>query len=106
MNRYASKLGLGTAQWGMHYGVSNKQGQTPSEEVDKILKLSHSARISLLDTASLYGNAEQALGQSNLSSFRVITKTPKFGKDLVSKADVEHLVQTFTASLQKLGSFR
>lgn len=103
MNRYASKLGLGTAQWGMQYGVSNKQGQTSPEEVREILKVAYSAGISLLDTASLYGNAEQALGQSNLSSFRVITKTPKFGKDLVSKADVEYLVQTFTTSLQKLG---
>ena len=94
---------MGTAQWGMQYGLSNKQGQTSPKEVREILKVAHSAGITLLDTASLYGNAEQALGQSNLSSFRVITKTPKFGKDLVSKADVEHLVQTFTASLEKLG---
>ena len=103
MNKYASKLGLGTAQWGMQYGVSNKQGQTSLNEVHRILKVAHSAGILLLDTASLYGNAEHALGQSNLSSFRVITKTPKFGKELVSKADVDCLVQTFTVSLQKLG---
>ena len=103
MNEYASKIGLGTAQWGMPYGVSNKLGQTPAKEIKRILKVAHSAGISLLDTASLYGNAEQALGQSNLSSFRVITKTPKFGKNLVSQADLEHLVQTFTASLQNLG---
>ena len=102
MNKYASKIGLGTAQWGMQYGVSNKQGQTHPEEVDRILKVAQSAGISLLDTASLYGNAEQALGQSNLSSFRVITKTPKFGKDLASKAGVECLIRTFNASLQKL----
>ena len=103
MNKCASKLGLGTAQWGMQYGVSNKKGQTSPDEVNRILKVANSAGISLLDTASLYGNAEQALGQSNLSSFRVITKTPKFGKNLVSQADLEHLVQTFTASLQNLG---
>ncbi len=102
MNNIASKLGLGTAQWGMQYGVSNKQGQTPPEEVNRILKLAHSAGISILDTASLYGNAEQALGQSNLSSFRVITKTPKFGKNLGSNGDADHLVQAFTESLQKL----
>lgn len=103
MNRHASKLGLGSAQWGMQYGVSNTQGKTHHKEVREILKVAQSAGISLLDTASLYGDAEQALGQSNLSSFRVITKTPKFGKDLVSKSDVVHLVQTFSASLQKLG---
>jgi aryl-alcohol dehydrogenase-like predicted oxidoreductase len=103
MNKCVSKLGLGTAQWGMKYGVSNTQGQTPLEEVDKILRVAHSAGISLLDTASLYGNAEQILGQLDLSSFRVITKTPKFEKDLVSESDVENLVQTFFSSLQKLG---
>ena len=104
MNQYASKLGLGTAQWGMRYGVSNTQGQTPPEEVREILKVAKSAGISLLDTASLYGNAEQALGQSDLSAFHVITKTPKFGKDWVTKTDVEHLFQTFFSSLHRLGS--
>ena len=102
MNNYSSKLGLGTAQWGMHYGVSNTYGQTPPVEINRILKLAQSAGISLLDTASLYGNAEQALGKSDLSSFCVITKTPKFRKDFISKADVENLIEAFTASLQKL----
>lgn len=103
MIKHATKLGLGTAQWGMKYGVSNEQGQTSLDEVHRILKVAQSAEISLIDTASLYGNAEHTLGQSNLSSFRVITKTPKFGRDLISKSDVEHLAQTFIASLQKLG---
>lgn len=103
MNEYASKIGLGTAQWGMPYGVSNKLGQTPVEEIKRILKVAHSAGISLLDTAFLYGNAEQALGASDLSSFRVITKTPKFGKDSVLKADTDELFRTFNASLRNLG---
>lgn len=103
MNEYASKIGLGTAQWGMPYGVSNKLGRTPAKEIKRILKVAHSAGISLLDTASLYGNAEQALGESDLSSYRVITKTPKFGNDSVLKADTDDLVRTFNASLRNLG---
>ena len=103
MSNYASKLGLGTAQWGMKYGVSNTQGQTLPKEVEKILILAHGAGISLLDTASLYGNAEQALGQCDLSSFRIITKTPRFGKDFISEVDVECISQTLFASLQRLG---
>lgn len=103
MNEYATKIGLGTAQWGMPYGVSNKLGQTPAEEIKRILKVAHSAGISLLDTASLYGNAEQSLGESDLSSYRVITKIPKFGNDPVLKADADELVHTFNASLRNLG---
>ena len=103
MSSYASKLGLGTAQWGMQYGVSNTQGQTVHEEVDKIIKMAHNAGISILDTAFLYGNAEQTLGRSNLASFRVITKTPQFRKEMISKLDADHLVDTFFSSLQKLG---
>ena len=103
MSNYVSKLGLGTAQWGMQYGVSNTQGKTSPEEVDRILKVARTSGVSLLDTASLYGTAEQALGHSDLSPFRVVTKTPKFGKDSISKVDVDNLVQTFLASLQKLG---
>ena len=102
MNLNASKLGLGTVQWGMNYGVSNTQGQTPPGEVDKILKTAHIAGISLLDTACLYGNAEQVLGQSDLSPFRIITKTPQFSKDLATKSDINNLF-SFSSSLQKLG---
>ena len=102
MNIFPSKLGLGTAQWGMPYGVSNSKGQTPTDEVNRILKFAHSAGISMIDTASLYGNAEQAIGQSNIASFRVITKTPKFGKHMVNHEDVDLLIQAFTESLKKL----
>ncbi len=103
MNEYASKIGLGTAQWGMPYGISNRQGQTSTEEVKRILKAAHKAGISLLDTASLYGNAEQVLGESDLTAYRVITKTPKFGKDAILSADADELIRTFRDSLRKLG---
>ena len=32
-----SKLGLGTVQFGLNYGVSNKHGQTDTSEVGNIL---------------------------------------------------------------------
>ena len=103
MSIIASKLVLGTAQWGMKYGVSNSQGQTSADEVRKILATASSVGISLLDTAPLYGQAEQTLGQSDLSRFRVITKTPKFRKDNISTSDADYLVQTFYTSLERLG---
>jgi hypothetical protein len=34
----SDKLGLGTVQFGLSYGISNKNGKTSDEEVQKILK--------------------------------------------------------------------
>lgn len=56
--RAAVKLGLGTAQFGMNYGVSNKNGQPNIEEVSKILALAMSTGIRVIDTAPIYGTSE------------------------------------------------
>ncbi len=103
MNKYVKKLGLGTVQWGMDYGISNRQGQTSSQEVTSILNAAYRAGISLVDTASLYGSAEQVLGGSNLTAFKVVTKTPKFQNNSITSSDTDNLKKGFHASLQKLG---
>ena len=69
-----SKIGLGSVQFGMPYGVSNNHGQTTSEEVIKILSCANKSGITLIDTASAYGNAEEILGYNNLSSFKISSK--------------------------------
>ena len=46
MNKFENKIGLGTAQWGMQYGVSNTGGQTSSEEINRILEVAQCAGIS------------------------------------------------------------
>lgn len=69
-----SKVGLGTVQFGLDYGISNKSGRTNSEEVTKILQYASENDIDTLDTASAYGEAEKILGENNLDGFRVISK--------------------------------
>ena len=76
MFSHVSKIGLGTAQWGLPYGVSNLSGQTSPDEVSKILKAASNLGISLLDTARNYGRAEDVLGCNDLHDFRIITKLP------------------------------
>jgi len=69
-----SKIGLGTVQFGLDYGISNKEGKTSSEEVKKILEFALKQGIDTIDTASAYGNAEQVIGENKLSEFRIISK--------------------------------
>jgi aryl-alcohol dehydrogenase-like predicted oxidoreductase len=76
---HKSKLGIGSVQFGTHYGISNIQGQTSRMEVSKIIRLALKEGINLLDTAGAYGDAEIVLGQNNPGAFKVVSKflTPK-----------------------------
>ena len=75
----ASKLVLGTVQFGLDYGINNRIGQPDLTEVFKILDLARGAGIQLLDTARAYGEAEERLGtyfdqSSEPRHFQLITK--------------------------------
>lgn len=71
------KLGLGTAQFGIDYGISNKDGRTPKDEVRRILDYAATAGIQVLDTSPSYGVSEQVLGDvaADPQRFKVVTKT-------------------------------
>lgn len=69
-----SRIGLGTVQFGLPYGISNKTGQPDKNTVLEVLDLARSHDISLLDTASAYGTAELLLGQLGTTGFRIVSK--------------------------------
>ena len=101
-----ARLGLGTVQWGLPYGISNAAGQTQRHEVGAILAEARAQGVAVLDTASLYGEAEAVLGESVLDGFRVVTKTPAFASANISAAQVEALTSTFQRSLERLSCER
>jgi aryl-alcohol dehydrogenase-like predicted oxidoreductase len=71
------RIGLGTAQFGLDYGVSNPAGRTLPDEVARILDAARRAGIEVLDTAPAYGESEAVLGRLAADEpFRVVTKTP------------------------------
>lgn len=75
----ACRLALGTAQFGLDYGISNTQGQVAPAEVAQILARAAEAGIDTLDTAYAYGNSEQVLGEALeklVTPFRLVTKFP------------------------------
>lgn len=56
-------LCLGTAQLGMAYGIHNKVGKLNQNTVFDILDTAMKNEIRVLDTASIYGDAEALLGE-------------------------------------------
>ncbi|EKJ88798.1 aryl-alcohol dehydrogenase-like predicted oxidoreductase [Leptospira meyeri] len=98
------KIGLGTVQFGMDYGVSNQTGKTNQAEVNLILNKALELGIRKLDTAYLYGDSESVLGQNQkeLNRFDVITKTRKFGYTTFTKDDAKLIRESFLESLSRL----
>ncbi|MGO2129608.1 MAG: aldo/keto reductase [Pseudoalteromonas prydzensis] len=69
------KIALGTAQFGLNYGISNTVGQVKTDEIKRILSLALDAGITVVDTASAYGSSEKNIGQSGLSqALSIVTK--------------------------------
>jgi len=98
------KIGLGSAQFGLDYGISNRQGMTPEAEVNSILTLAWKKGITLLDTATAYGTSEDAIGRSLpvATAFSLVTKTPLFRKERIDPEDAAQLEKTFRQSLARL----
>jgi len=87
------RLGLGTVQCGLDYGISNTGGKTPQQEVARILECAVDAGIDLLDTAALYGDSGAAIGAAIAGddAFRLVTKTPVCAAPRVTPADAAAL---------------
>lgn len=81
------KIGLGTVQFGIKYGISNKTGKTSPYEVRNILDLARKEGIEMLDSASAYGSAEEVLGKNHLGDFKVVSKfiPPAKGENILAQ---------------------
>jgi aryl-alcohol dehydrogenase-like predicted oxidoreductase len=80
-SRKINKLVLGTAQFGLNYGINNYQGKPSLKEVFSTLDYAYDSGVKILDSAEAYGDSHNRIGQYHISSkkkFRVITKfSPK-----------------------------
>ncbi|MFU2508135.1 aldo/keto reductase [Pseudoalteromonas sp. ASV78] len=88
------KLALGTVQFGLSYGVSNKLGQPSIEHAHAILDIAKDAGITTLDTALGYGESHQVLASysSINEKFNLVTKLPPLQSEQFSKQDVENYI--------------
>lgn len=89
------KLGLGTAQFGLDYGITNRDGQISHDEAHSIVSLALDAGIEVFDTARSYGESERVLGAC-LSKLRparpalkIVSKLPGVSGPVIREHDLE-----------------
>ena len=96
-----TRLALGTAQFGLPYGIANQAGQVSRKEVSAMLQLAVSNGIDTLDTAIAYGESEVALGQAGTQGFNVVTKLPALPDDCLDV--ISWVMEQVDASFTRLG---
>ncbi|MFH0796160.1 MAG: aldo/keto reductase [Candidatus Omnitrophota bacterium] len=59
-----SQMMLGTAQFGLPYGIANRSGQPSYETVRDIIACAYQGGVTCLDTAAGYGTSEEVIGKA------------------------------------------
>ena len=94
------KLALGTAQFGLEYGIANQQGRVSRDDVESIVRHARAAGLDTLDTAIAYGDCEQQLGEIGVSDWQIVSKLPAMSDDCRDVAD--WITGSAQASLRRL----
>lgn len=91
------RLALGTVQFGLAYGVSNREGKVNDNELVAILHQARHLGMDTLDTAQAYGDAELRLGTHHTTDFTLISKLAPG----VEASQAEHLIRHSLQNLQR-----
>ena len=94
-----NKIAIGTAQFGMNYGISAQNLKVNNSEILNILDFATQNGINFLDTAPTYGNSEEVLGNIGVNNFNLTTKTRHFPEDSLSPNNIFSLISDFHNSL-------
>ncbi len=95
---------LGSAQFGLNYGVTNSSGKVSLEKVCGILDLAYQNNIETIDTSTQYGNSEKIIGlasQKINKKFNIVTKTRSFANTSI-KQTLNYLDSDFENSINNL----
>jgi aryl-alcohol dehydrogenase-like predicted oxidoreductase len=101
-----NKLVLGTAQFGLDYGIANKIGKPEENKAFEIMKYAVENGINYFDTAYSYGNSEIIIDKflntykSYKNKINIITKMASLNK---KKLNEKNINDRFFESLHRLG---
>ena len=107
---HVSAMSLGTVQLGTNYGIANQEGKPDRLRSFEILSTALKAGINAIDTARLYGDSEEVLGEFfkvNPEFKKNIFITTKLSSGLPAGSTTRDLEKAMTlsleTSLEKLG---
>ena len=81
------KLIIGTANFGMNYGISVNQKKLLDKDIIDILVSAEKMGIETLDTAISYGDSIERLGNVGVQKFKIICKIPRIPFDIKNPSD-------------------
>lgn len=94
-------IAIGTAQFGLNYGIANQKGQIGVVEGRAILAEASNLGIKTLDTAIAYGESEETLGKIGVKDWQIVTKLPEMPDGVL---DVDKWVRSQVLNaIQRLG---
>lgn len=93
------KLALGTAQFGLAYGIASPQPQIAYSESKAIVDYASCQGMTVLDTAMGYGESEARLGEIGVHGWKIISKLPEVPAGENAAIWITNAVKT---SLEKL----
>lgn len=99
MINMGSRLVLGTANFGLKYGINNRYKKLSKQQIYSIIQLSLDAGISTFDTAEIYGDSEESLGQFVPAKSKVISK---ISFDHNEKYQKNSILKKVNGSIEKL----
>lgn len=98
------ELALGTAQFGLAYGIAGAAAAVDEPEIARILDIARAAGIIRLDTAPAYGDIEQRLSRLMRGyTFEVVSKIAAVPRDLDGPAARDHVLRSIEATRARLG---
>ena len=98
------KLALGTAQFGLAYGIAGRGEVVPETEVRAILEDAAARGVTLLDTAAAYGEIETRIAELAAGlPLQFVSKIPAIPDVLPPVQAAEFALQSARRSLQRLG---
>lgn len=99
------ELALGTAQFGLAYGLAGRNSPVPENEVRVILARAGSLGIHVLDTAADYGQIESRIVDLAVDEvFKIVTKLPTMPKGMNPKEAENWVGSALQQAGERIGS--